>query len=368
MKNLIITIFFVFSFSLYVNGYNKNDTTQINYSIGIKAHYGNILPHAKDLWKFGIYNPYGLQFDFGWFKDEEKSWDQCNCYAKVGLSFIWFNFGYPEVLGNSYNFIFYYEPLLSYKKKFYTSLKAGFGPSIMDNPYDEIKNPENEFFSATVSYILLLHFNFKYRISSQLAINASACYNHISNGGVKQPNRGINFPTFNLGFDYNFSQVIFSNNVHVEVKDFRKEKIRYNFAVFGTAKTIGSWEGYEQKNLPVYGIYGSANKRLSRMNGLIIGGEITSDGYVKERMKRLENDIDHRNVSFIIGHELLIGKIKFSQNLCFYLYNPYKSEDDLMYQRYTLQYQITDHLFTGFSLKAHRHVAHIFDIRVGVSF
>lgn len=344
------------------------DTIQRNYSIGLKAHYGNILPHAKDLWKFGIYNPYGLQFDFGWFRDEVKSWEQSNCYAKVGFSFIWFNFGYPEVLGNSYNLLFYYEPLLSYKKKFYISLKAGVGPSIMDKPYDEIKNPENEFFSSSLSYIMLVHLNFKYRISPQFTVNASASYNHISNGGVKQPNRGINFPTFNVGFDYNFNQVIFNDKISNEPKDFRKEKPRYNIALFGTAKNIGAREGYEQKNLPVYGIYGSVSKRLSRMSGLVIGSEITSDGYVKEKMKRLEEDIDHRNISFVIGHELLIGKIKFSQNLCFYLYNPYKSEDDLMYQRYTLQYQITDYLYTGFSLKAHRHVAHIFDVRLGLSF
>lgn len=368
MKNLVITIFFVFSFSLFVNGNNKKDSTRRNYSIGLKAHYGNILPHAKDLRKFGIYNPYGLQFDFGWFRDEAKSWEQCNCYSKAGLSFIWFNFGYPEVLGNSYNFLFYYEPLLSHKKKFYTSLKAGVGPSIMDKPYDEIENPENEFFSASLSYIMIMHLNFKYRISSQFTVNTSASYNHISNGGVKQPNRGINFPTFNVGFDYNFNQVIFNDKISNEPKDFRKEKPRYNIAVFGTAKNIGAREGYEQKNLPVYGIYGSVSKRLSRMSGLVIGSEITSDGYVKELMIRREKNIDHHNASFIIGHELLIGKIIFSQNLCFYVYNPYESEDDVLYQRYSLRYQLTDHLFTGFTLKAHRHIAHIFDVRFGISF
>jgi len=104
------------------------------------------------------------------------------------------------------------------------------------------------------------------------------------------------------------------------------------------------------------------------MSALVLGTEWVSDGWVKEIMIRRNEDTDHHNASLIIGHELLIGKIIFSQNLCFYIYNPYESEDDVLYQRYSLRYQLSDHLFTGFTLKAHRHVAHIFDVRFGVYF
>ena len=353
---------------LFINSIYASDTASIVYSLGLKIHYGNILPHAKDLWEFGVYNPYGAQIDFGWYRDIEKSWEQCKCHSKIGLSLIWFNFGYPEVLGNSYNPIFYYEPLLSYKKKFYTSLKAGFGPSFLDNPYHEINNPENEFFSSWLSYILLLHLNFKYRITPQFEVNLSACYNHISNGGMKQPNRGINFPSFNIGFDYQFKTYDLSDRSSKDSKDYKKEKIRTDIAIYGTAKAINARDEYKEKILPVYGIYGSVSKRLSRMNAIVGGAEWVSDGYVKELMIRREENIDHHNASVIIGHELLIGKIIFSQNLCFYVYNPYESEDDVLYQRYSLRYQLTDHLFTGFTLKAHRHVAHIFDVRFGVCF
>ncbi len=369
MKKLILKV--VIALLFYTTGNNllyANDTISRNYSIGLKLHYGKILPHAKDLWRFGIYNPYGVQIDFGWFRDETKSWDQCNCYAKIGFSFIWFNFGYSEVLGNAYNPMFYYEPLLTYKRKLFLSLKVGMGPSFLDKPYHETDNPENEFFSASLSYILLLHLNIKYRISPQFEVNISGCYNHISNGGVKQPNRGINFPSFNVGFNYNFKQVILRDRSGSGRQNFKNEQIRYDVAFYGTAKSIRANGNYPQKNLPVYGIYGSASKRLSRMSAIIGGAEWVSDGYVKEKMMREDKDIDHYNASLIIGHELLIGKTIFSQNLCFYIYNPYESEDDLMYQRYSLRYQVTERFFTGFSLKAHRHVAHIFDVRFGVSF
>ena len=42
-------------------------------------------------------------------------------------------------------------------------------------------------------------------------LTASGNYNHISNGGLKQPNKGINYPTLALGLDYIPNPILIQN-------------------------------------------------------------------------------------------------------------------------------------------------------------
>jgi len=82
------------------------------------------------------------------------------------------------------------------------------GLSYLDNVYDERSNPENLFFSSEISGILLLNLTYNYLIKEQYQLNFSINYNHISNAGLKMPNKGMNFPTVSLGMDYILRPVI----------------------------------------------------------------------------------------------------------------------------------------------------------------
>ncbi|NRA92289.1 MAG: acyloxyacyl hydrolase, partial [Psychroserpens sp.] len=59
-----------------------------------------------------------------------------------------------------------------------------------------------------------------------------------------------------------------------------------------------------------------------------------------------------------------LGRVTFSQQIGVYYYNDYRITDDI-YQRYGLNYNFSRHIFAGFNLKAHRHVADFFDFRIG---
>jgi len=368
MRLKILDIIIVFFITVIFYTTFASDTIRKTYFINVKGHYGVILPHAKDLRKWASTHPYGIQIDFSWLRNQEKSWEQCNCYAKAGFAFIWFNLGNPDILGHAFNTVIFYEPFLTYKRKLYLTLKAAIGPSFLTKVYNESTNPENEFFASHISYLLFMHLNFNYRITKSINFNLSACYNHISNGGQKQPNRGMNFPSLNAGIEYSINPKQFYEPINSEKINYFKEKVRYDISFYATAKNIGPSYGYPSMNVPVYGFYLSASKRLARLNGIITGFELASDGYEKELLKRKKQDTDFREAAFLLGHELIIGKIIFSQLLCLYLYNPYNLYSDKLYQRYGLRYQISKHFHTGITLKAHRHVAHIFDFRIGFDF
>jgi len=41
---------------------------------------------------------------------------------------------------------------------------------------------------------------------------------------------------------------------------------------------------------------------------------------------------------------------------------------DAVYQRYGILFKISDRVFTGINIKAHRHVADFLDLRTGITF
>ena len=78
-------------------------------------------------------------------------------------------------------------------------------------------------------------------------------------------------------------------------------------------------------------------------------------------------DKDFQRGALLLGHELQIGRVRFSQQLGVYVYAPYKAKDPV-YQRWGLEHHTERQIFWGINLKAHRHVADFLDVRLGLSF
>jgi hypothetical protein len=80
----------------------------------------------------------------------------------------------------------------------------------------------------------------------------------------------------------------------------------------------------------------------------------------------MQNNSHHR-IGMAVGHDFLMGRFTFSQHIGVYLFKQAPMYDDV-YQRYTLTYQLNKKWNIGVSLKAHRHVANFFDLRIGFRF
>jgi len=145
-------------------------------------------------------------------------------------------------------------------------------------------------------------------------------------------------------------------------------KNRYDVLMLFTAKTVD--RGYER--YPGVGVNLGFSKVISRMNALSLNFEFMNDISDKKYIEKnnlLDKDnklLDHKYFSFMSGHELLLGRFVFYQQIGFYIYSPYKRRDPL-YQRYGLNYYINKKFFIGINLKAHREVADFLDFRIGFS-
>lgn len=363
---LLLTSLLAFPEILFASAYQQEDppdTAHTAVTLGLHGHYGFIIPHASEVRGIATSNPWGLEADISFHFTDKKAWQYLQAYSRLGASFAYYNFDNPDILGNAYSFLLFAEPFLSAEKKFSFSFRLGIGISYLDNVYDPISNPENLFYSTPISFPLVANFMGNYRIGKHFLLRAGATYSHISNGGVRQPNKGINYPTITTGLNYTLRSTNFPDR-HPEEGFSEGEKRDFSIALVGGIKDS---RVREERQLPLLGIAAYVSQRIGRISAVLVGAEWIGDYSIREQIRENEQDRGFFRGGLLAGHELRIGRIRFSQQLGVYLYAPFPARDPV-YQRYGLEYHTAKKIFFGVNLKAHRHVADFFDARLGLNF
>lgn len=333
------------------------------FSVGLSAHRGFIFAHSQDVQNTAGSYPWGIQLDLNWHKRNQKTWDECYCYPRTGFQIQYFNYD-NAILGQSVHVNAYIEPYFNFRQRFQLSLKGMAGAAYLTNPFHPQRNPTNMSYSLPVSGFVALALGAHARMSNRMMIHAYANYNHISNGGIKDPNKGINWPTVSLGFDYALEDIQFPQREKTNNKNFKHKPLRYDVGTYISSKTV---KAGEKARWPIYGFFASASKQVSMINALSAGTEIWADHALEERLKRDLSDDSYIRSGVYIGNEFLMGRFILSQHIGLYLYSP-TTYFDALYQRYGLLYRATKHSGVGVNVLAHRQVANFLDFRYAYTF
>ena len=329
--------------------------------VGLKFHLGSVLIHSRELRPIEDSYPLGVEFNLAWHKISQKAWESCMCYPKLGISLTYWDFDNPDVLGQGVAGLFYIEPVFNTQGWVNYSIRAGFGVSYQNNPNDPVTNPDNLSYSTYLGFPLQLGGSAHFRIKERWLLNTTLVYNHISNGGVRQPNKGINWPSIGVGLAYYLQPFEFKKRAVVNWRENGPPKKRLDFTFF-----MAYEEPDDNLFLLSHGLEVKWSRQFARVNAYTLGGEIMYDngtGYVLE-----QEGLDGSSIKagLAAGHEFLLGKFLFSQQFGVYLSNSNPMHADV-YQRYGLVYRISKRFSTGINLKAHGHVANFLDFRVGFS-
>lgn len=362
-KNMTKYYLFFLFFLLFYQCLLGQEEKKNPVSIAIKPQYGFILPHSSKVEHLSHTNPFGIELEYAWIMLQDENWQQCNCYSKMGASFLYVNYANPDIVGSSYNLIGFAEPFLFRTHQFLLTTRMGVGISVLEKIYDEHQNPNNSFFSTHISFIVHVDANGYYKLTEKLKLLLFAKYCHISNGGIKDPNYGMNFPTFGLGLNYQPKGTV----------DFKKRETEtftpaffYGIYPFGTIESVSADDDNPEKSAIATGLYAIVGRTVSKLNGFSIGLDYIYDGAKKEELARAGIAKGHQQISFLLGHHFQFGKFDFSQHWGTYLYAPDKPRS--FFQRYSLSYQFAKHLSGGVTLKAHGDAADNFNVLVGVIF
>ncbi len=339
----------------------SNSRSAIN--LGLHTHYGFIIPHSSAIREIAASNPWGIEADISIHFTNAKAWHYLQGYPRLGASLAYYNFDNPSVLGNAYSLVVYAEPFLAAHKDFSLSFRLGGGLAYLNRVYDEETNPDNLFYSTAISFPLVANLMANWRVGQKFMLRAGGTYQHISNGGLRQPNKGINFPTASLGFNYSLRPATFPAR-HSQQDQEHQEPRRLLVAL------ITSYHDRiddPARQAPLFGVTTYLSQRIGRISALTAGAEWIADYVIKKDLESRQLDKGFHRGALLAGHELQIGRIRFNQQLGVYVYAPVKAKDPV-YQRWGLEYHTPKKLFFGINLKAHRHVAEFVDARIGMGF
>lgn len=359
--NRSISFLCLFLISLNLLSQTPAEKSTAYISLGARYNLGFVIRHSKALPKETQSNPMGYQIDAGWHFISKNARAYCNCYPKLGISLYFWDYRNPGILGQGMTLMPYVEPFFNAGSRLRFSARAGLGLNYQNKPYDSLENPLNLAYSTRFAFSVLLNVNAGYRINDHWIINLGINYNHISNGGVKLPNKGLNYPTVSLGAEYFLKEARYPKiNQDLKNTNFFPSWYR-DISIFIGFKGI-----QENDNLYfVKGLSGQIGRKISPLSGFAGGLEYIYDSS-EEAMSEIYTSVSKEAVNRLSAYgayEFSPGKITFFFNMGIYIYSPDR-HTSLLYQRYGFHLKVWKMLSTGLSLKAHGQVASFFDLRL----
>ncbi|HOO99482.1 MAG TPA: acyloxyacyl hydrolase [Bacteroidales bacterium] len=349
-----ILILFIFNV-LSLNG--TPDTIPAKY-IGARINYGFIIPHSAAIEAISHTKPYGFEISYNTLHTSFTKWKVFNAYWNSGFQAGYFNYQNPEVTGSAYLFTLFSEPVMAFSNRFQLTIRTGAGLSYHTKIYDETDNPTNFFFGSRLNFPLYVAMRLKYRVGEKTFLTLAGNYNHISNGGFKQPNKGMNFPTLSAGAEY-FPEGI----PRLERKYFSHNRMPAKglsciVQFLATARVLEKTDELPEKRVIAYGFHSRIAKQLTSFYALNVGSEIIMDHYIRETIERDSSDLDFKRLALTAGQDFTFGKVSFTQYFGFYVYSPFKARNEI-YQKYELSYRINRNMMAGVFFKAHLQVAEL---------
>jgi len=335
------------------------------FSIGLGVQHGFIFAHTIEVQNTKGARPTGIEAILGWQRNDAATFDLCHCYPRQGLMLAYYDYD-VELLGKSGTAAYFLEPTYRMSDRVFFSFKGSMGLSYLSNPFDSISNPGNQSYSTHLSVYLQVGVGAWVQLSDKWWLNPSINYQHISNGGSRQPNKGINWPTAGVAVSYQPVSRPWYTGTRTTANYRRDSPVRYNVSLLGTVRR-GYDEAGDRERYAVAGLAFQAGRQVGTLSMLTLGAEVYHDGNLKEKLRRDGLNASPVKAGLLVGHEFLLGRFQFGQGLGVYVIDqtPYY---DRIYHRWGLQYHISPRISAGVNLLAHRHIAEFADFRVGYTF
>jgi hypothetical protein len=363
MKLIVLQILAWLSFLILSFQVICQDTTFYN-RFGFRAYSGSIFVHSEDVENTSGSRPLAYEFEYARRHQSESVWNLCRCYPTTGFVGGYTNYD-NEILGWGAHLGYFVQYHFFQRTRITPTIRGLGGLSYNNRPHDPIANPNNLSYSLPINFVLQLSGAIEARLSEKITIDFALSFNHISNGGIRQPNKGINWPSYGFGLYYtpNFSPFTDrSNQVPARLNN-RSWFVRANAYSSGHTKTFND----QKSHFMVYGIEALSGYYLTNLHTLMGGMEWNFDLARQEQVAVESLNVTPQRISLNIGHEFILGDFRFSQKIGGYLLDPIKNTGRF-YHKWGMSYLHKSGIIGGIELKAHRHVAEIVTGTLGWQF
>ncbi len=325
--------------------------------VGVKLHYGSIFIHTPSVKNVAGSKPFGTELEFSRQPTDTLSFNKCNCFPRNGVAFSYFNFD-THILGHGFMLSYFLEPSYKLNKNLLLNVRGAAGLGYFSNPYNAIKNPENKSYTTHINPYLQAGIGIGYNLNKKLRLLLMGSFQHFSNGAYKEPNRGVNWITGSVGMLYFSQNTLLPGYAHISRKSIINKKLNIDAGILFVPQ-----QGYNSKIMAqsklIAGAFIQATKQYGRISAFTAGIEAYYN-----KIKKQTAEESKWIAGIHAGHAFLFGRVTFSQQLGYNIYNQTAGTTDKFYLRYGLLYRITNHLIAGINLKAHADNADFTDFRI----
>ena len=352
---LILTLISIKSVAQLTPEFKKSSPSETVY--GIRSDYGTTVVHTPAVKQIGGSKPFGFGFEYSKQAKDSATYHLCSAFPRVGLQMQYYHYG-TAILGNSFMASFFIQPVyrLSHRVNFF--YRASFGFSYSDNPFNSNSKIDtlNQNYSLRINPYLQITSGFGIKLSKNLSLDASGALNHISNGNVKRPNRGLNWLTGSLSLLYtpNGSALPKFIRTHDKFWQNRPWNITIGSMYVGKQDYAGHTAAYQR--MYALGGFVEASKQIGRIHAFVTGIQAY---YNDLKLDPPASDVPfsplkHSSVlaGVYVGHEFLMGRFIFNQIIGAYI-TPHSYLYTNLFHQHNLRYLIDRHWQAGFGLKAH---------------
>ena len=325
--------------------------------IEAKFSYGFIYAHHLELEIFNSHLP-AFEINIQQETFGKHKWERAYAYPLIGLSFWYSGLGKSPYLGSAYAIYPFINFPLYRRNNFMLTFRFGLGIGYLTKKFDRINNYKNLVIGSHLNAAANLTFEIRYRLNQRLIISGGFGLQHFSNGSLKLPNYGLNYPLANVGLAYRLAREnSFIGDRFIPPTDpfevVVKHTIEFNF---GAALGSKNMQAILKENFLVYHIYENTFFPVSRKSKVGFGLDLSYDGshlaILNSRGVEVPNKLNILRPGINAAYELSLSKLAFIFNLGCYLGGMEKTNGPL-YEKLSFQYNITKNLFANVMLKVH---------------
>lgn len=335
------------------------------WSFGVNGYYGALFVYRVGMPILSFSHPYGVELYANRHTIGKRHWERRFRHPQIGFALSHYQYGVPEELGAAYALTSYLDNALTKGRKGSLRFSIGTGLVYSTRYYIPEVNEGNMAIGSRYCFALRGNLRYELALSEKLLLNLNLAFRHFSNGGLNQPNNGMNFPLVGMGIRYQPREVRFLP-LQDTISAFDR-KIRLNVKLSSGRKEVLRMD----EKHPVHSLSVYASRRLSPINAVMVGADAFHDSalrqeYLTNHLTPPEGVLDPRMVGLTLGHELYFGKMSFVFQYGRYVYKPYKEIFKDYYQRYGLKFLVTRHLSTSAMLVAHSGSANVIEWGLGI--
>ncbi len=335
------------------------------FDIGLMYDYGFILKHSQ---KIGHIQSHPLAFTlyYNRYLNGSKDWHQTFKYPKTSFAFTYFDYQNPIIgqsLALSANMLIPFYRASKHNSEW----KIGTGLVYATNPFDLQNNFRNNVLSNRWSYVMQTGFSWSYQWNAHWQSKIALQLTHYSNGAYKLPNAGVNVVTAALATQYTFAP-----EKNIQQKALLDTVLRRWHLQTALAGSLIETEINQPQKHVVVNLGFVAARDINRRHRFLTGLEVSWNEGIKYQIDRKFADStskpDYRRVGWIIGDEIIFGKMSLNIQFGVYLRRQFEALTDMaVYQRYGLKYYFLENLWAGLLLKTHAATAEAAEFTIGTT-